>query len=115
MDKPGRLVRQAVAAVSVAMVFAVGSAYAATTLTINGYGGATWETIQQHIHNPYTADTGVKIVNTSQPNLAQLKAMVESGDMVYEAIELNAAEYVTAERNGWLEEIDYSLADPENK
>ncbi len=90
------------------------NALAETTLTINGYGGASWDAIAKYIHAPYTADTGVKVVNTTQPNLAQLKAMVESGEMIYEALELSTQEYVTAAKNGWLEEIDYSLADPEN-
>lgn len=102
-------------AMAVAMFLVSGNAAAETTLTINGYGGGVWETIDKYIHAPYTQETGVKIVNTTQPNLAQLKAMVESGNMIYEALELNGAEYVTAAKNGWIEEIDYGLADPENK
>ena len=90
-------------------------AQAETTLTINGYGGAPWEAIENYIHTPYTEETGVKVVNTTQPNLAQLKAMVESGDMIYEALELDGPQYVTSVKNGWLEKVDYSLADPENK
>lgn len=105
----------AAAAASAAVFFAAASASAEVTLTINGYGGATWEAIDKFIHAPYTKDTGVKVVSTTQPNLAQLKAMVESGDMIYEALELNGQEYETAAKNGWIEEIDYSLADPENK
>lgn len=90
------------------------SALAETTLTINGYGGTVWDAIAKYIHAPYTANTGVKVVNTTQPNLAQLKAMVEGGEMIYEALELNSQEYVTAVKNGWIEEVDYSLADPQN-
>lgn len=89
-------------------------ASAETTLTINGYGGAPWEAIANYIHAPYTEETGVKVVNTTQPNLAQLKAMVESGDMIYEALELDGPQYVTAVKNGWLEKVDYGLADPAN-
>ncbi len=99
----------------VALGFAADSARAETTLTINGYGGAPWEAIEKYIHAPYTEATGVKVVNTTQPNLAQLKAMVENGDMIYEALELDGPQYETAVKNGWLEEIDYGLADPEGK
>ncbi|MGE4249592.1 MAG: ABC transporter substrate-binding protein [Parvibaculaceae bacterium] len=110
-----RIFPAALAAIALAGFVTVGNVRAETTLTINGYGGAVWETIDKYIHAPYTAETGVKIVNTTQPNLAQLKAMVDSGNMIYEAIELNGAEYVTAAKNGWIEEIDYGLADPQNR
>ncbi len=107
-------VRLAVAAGTAALLASAGAS-AEITLTINGYGGAPWEAIAKHIHAPYTEATGVNVVNTTQPNLAQLKAMVESGEMVYEALELDGPQYVTAKQNNWIEEIDYSLADPENK
>lgn len=101
--------------IGLSVFFATSTANAETELVINGYGGTTWDAIAKYIHEPYTEDTGVKVTNTTQPNLAQLKAMVESGDMIYEALELNSNEYVTAVENGWLEKIDYSLADPENR
>ena len=104
-----------VAAAVGALGLLASAAQAETTLTINGYGGAPWEAIENYIHTPYTEETGVKVVNTTQPNLAQLKAMVESGDMIYEALELDGPQYVTSVKNGWLEKVDYSLADPENK
>lgn len=97
------------------MLFAASHANAEVTLTINGYGGAPWDAINKFVHEPYTKETGVKLLNTTQPNLAQLKEMVESGNMTYEALELNGQEYATAVQNGWLEKIDWALADPQNK
>lgn len=114
-DKPGQFLRSLIAVTFAGLAAAPGGAQAETTLTINGYGGATWEAIDRFIHAPYTEDTGVNVVSTTQPNLAQLRSMVESGNMIYEALELNGQEYVTARKNNWIEKIDYSLADPENK
>lgn len=45
---------------------------AETELVINAYGGTTWGAIGKYIHEPYTEDTGVKVTNTTQPNLAEL-------------------------------------------
>lgn len=112
---PKRRLQSLVAIALAGLAAALSGAHAGSTLTINGYGGATWEAIDRYIHKPYTEDTGVKVVSTTQPNLAQLRSMVESGDMIYEALELNGQEYVTAKKNGWIEKIDYSLADPNNK
>jgi putative spermidine/putrescine transport system substrate-binding protein len=106
--------RTRLAGAAVTMLFAAGAG-AEITITVNGYGGAPWEAIDTYIHAPYTKETGVKIVNTTQPNLSQLKAMVESGAMEYEVLELDTPQYLTASRNGWIEEIDYRLADPDNK
>ena len=88
------------------MLFAASNAKAEVTLTINGYGGAPWDAINKYVHAPYTAETGVKLLNTTQPNLAQLKEMVESGNMIYEALELNSQIIATAVQNGWLEKIN---------
>lgn len=115
LERMKGLARKPILALALAGTMVGAASGADTIITINGYGGVTWDAIDKLIHAPYTADTGVKVVNTTQPNLAQLQAMVESGDMIYEALELNGQEYVTARNKGWIEEIDYSLADPEKK
>lgn len=45
---------------------------AETELVTNAYGGRTWGATAKYIHEAYPEDTGVKVTNTTRPNLAEL-------------------------------------------
>ena len=48
------------------------------------------------------------------PSLAKLEAMVGEGKCDYHVIELEGANYMLAVEKGLLQEIDYSIVDPNN-
>ena len=62
---------------------------AAETLTIVSWGGAYTMSQVNAYHKPYAAKTGVKI-NSEDYNggLAQIKAQVESGNVVWDVVDL---------------------------
>ncbi|MDC0232791.1 hypothetical protein OAJ95_02555 [Pelagibacteraceae bacterium] len=90
-----------------------GSANAAT-IYVNGYGGTTWENITKAYLEPLKAKTGLNVELVPDPSLAKLEAMVGEGKCDYHVIELEGANYMLAVEKGLLQEIDYSIVDPNN-
>ncbi len=85
------------------------------TIVVNGSGGSLAEAIKRLFEDPFTTATGVKVQATAPVSLPKLKAMVESGNVEWDLTELNGDDVALAAEAGWLEEIDYSIVDPENK
>jgi putative spermidine/putrescine transport system substrate-binding protein len=79
-------------------------------LTFVGYGGDGQDAMIADWQEPYTADNpGVSFVNTSPPDVAQVKAQVEAGAVSWDVVAVAPA---AAQQNcGTLfEEVDYSGA-----
>ena len=91
------------------------AAQAADSVNVAGYGGATWDAITRDYLVPLKAKTGLDVKLVTEPNLAKLKAMVEAGRCEYQVIELSGSEFDIAKNSGWLQKIDYSIVDPENR
>jgi len=87
---------------------------AAQTLTIAGSGGAAQEAIDKAYDEPFTKDTGIKIDAVEPWGLAKLRAIVESGRSEWDATELDGPALIMATKQGYLEPIDWSVADPKN-
>ena len=91
------------------------AAQADDSIKVAGYGGATWDAITRDYLVPLKAKTGLDVKLVTEPNLAKLKAMVEAGRCEYEVIELSGSEFDIAKNSGWLQKIDYSIVDPDNR
>ena len=85
------------------------------TIVVNGSGGSLAEVLKKLFEDPFTEQTGIKVRATAPVSLPKLKAMVESGNVEWDLTELNGDDVVLATKEGWLEEIDYSIVDPENE
>ena len=97
---------------------ALGTRFAAAedvTIVVNGSGGSLAEVIKKLFEDPFTEKTGIKVRATAPVSLPKLKAMVESGNVEWDLTELNGDDVALATEAGWLEEIDYSIVDPENE
>ncbi|WP_369138607.1 extracellular solute-binding protein [Modestobacter versicolor] len=80
-------------------------------LTFVGYGGDGQDAMIKDWQEPYTAENpGITFVNTSPPDVAQVKAQVEAGAVAWDVVAVAPA---AAQQNcGTLfEEIDYSGVD----
>ena len=55
--------------------------YSSQTLTICSWGGAIQEAQRKTIFEPFMAETGCEIIETTEPDPAKLKSMVEAGNM----------------------------------
>lgn len=73
-------------------------------------GGGAWEAAQDIAYfEPFTAETGIEIVKVPEPEIAQVRAMVETGNTTFDLSSGTGAgiAYTLAEE-GLLEPIDYS-------
>lgn len=89
-------------------------ANAADPIRVAGYGGVTWELITKNFLTPLGERTGLEVKLETDPSVAKLKAMVASGRCDFDVIELSGSEFLIATRDGLLQEIDFSVADPDN-
>lgn len=80
-----------------------------TTLTIVSWGGAYSNSQQKAYHDPYMKNNpGIKIVNddSAAEGLAKLRAQVESGNVTWDLVDMEAAQAVTACDEGLAETIN---------
>ena len=85
------------------------------TIVVNGSGGSLAELLKKIYEDPFTAETGIKVQATAPVSLPKLKAMVETGNVEWDLTEMNGDDVVIAEKEGWLEPMDYSIIDPDNE
>jgi putative spermidine/putrescine transport system substrate-binding protein len=91
------------------------SAVAQENQIIMTVGGGAWEAAQDVAYfQPFTEETGIEVVKVPEPEMAQVRAMVETGNVTFDLSSGQAASdvYVFAEE-GILEPIDYSFFDQE--
>ncbi|MHB1217760.1 MAG: hypothetical protein ACYC1L_06135, partial [Alphaproteobacteria bacterium] len=97
------------AAASWPLILTPGKARAAETLYIASYGGQYEEWLRKIFWDPFTADTGIKVVATAAMDMAKLKAGVTTGNVEWDVVEALPTQVVTAAREGLLEKMDYSI------
>ena len=90
---------------------------AAADITFSGSGGMVAEYTKEVYNVPFTKETGITIkrVGAEAKRMVQLEAMVKSGKVTWDAMEVSASDYPIGVRKNLFEEIDYSKVDPENK
>ena len=96
------------AVISAGVVLAVGSAQA-VDLTIVSWGGAYTVSQQKAYHTPYMeVNPDVNIINddSAAEGLAKLREQIESGNVIWDIIDMTAADAIVACREGLIEEID---------
>jgi len=94
---------------ALAIAAATGSAFAADSLTITSWGGAYQTSQDEAYFKPYTAKTGTKITQEEyNGEAARIRAMVESGNTTWDAIDVDAATAQQGCDEGFMLPIDYS-------
>jgi putative spermidine/putrescine transport system substrate-binding protein len=89
------------------------SAAAQENQVIMSTGGGAWEAAQDVAYfQPFTEETGIEVVKVPEPELAQVRAMVKTGNVTFDLSSGTSpsAIYVMGEE-GVLEPIDYSFFD----
>jgi putative spermidine/putrescine transport system substrate-binding protein len=90
------------------------AALAAGQVVVCNWGGnsATFE--KECFYDSFEKETGIKVVMTSPPDTAKIKAQVDSGNIEWDVIltDLPAILTLTEEGKTYLEELDYSKIDP---
>lgn len=97
---------------STALTLAAGMSFAdghmANELTIISWGGAYSNSQQKAYHAPYSAETGVKIINdeSSAEAVSKLRAMNEAGNVTWDLVDVEAADAIRLCDEGLAIEID---------
>ena len=86
-----------------------GSAAMAEEMTIVSWGGAYSASQQAAYHDPYSANTGVSIVNdeSAAEAVAKLRAMNEAGNITWDVVDVVAADAIRLCDEGLALEIDH--------
>ncbi|MGI9482614.1 MAG: ABC transporter substrate-binding protein [Hyphomicrobiales bacterium] len=99
--------------VAVAVALGAGSAHAADAITAVSWGGAYTNSQVKAYHEPFTAETGVKINSVDyNGGIAEIKAQVEAGNVTWDIVDVELSDAVRGCDEGLLERIDHSMLPP---
>ena len=98
------------ASAAIALAGAANSeSHMANEMTIVSWGGAYSKSQLNAYHEPYSADTGVTIINddSSAEAVAKLRAMNEAGNITWDLVDVEAADAIRLCDEGLAMEIDH--------
>ena len=85
------------------------------TVRVCSYGGAFQAAQRQAYFKPFEELSGIKVVESEGPDIAKVKAMVDTGNVEYDVGEFDRASVINLARKGeYWEPIDYALFDVDN-
>lgn len=85
------------------------------SVRVSSYGGVFQAAQRQAYFKPFEELSGIKVIDTEGPDIAKVKAMVDTKNIEYDVGEFDRASVINLERKGdYWEEIDYSLFDTAN-
>lgn len=93
------------------LILTPGKARASERIVIPGWGGRYAETLTQAFYEPFSKATGIPVIVGPQPDLAKIKAMIKTGNMEYDLIDILSSWVVEGEREGLWEPIDTRIVD----
>ncbi|WP_239685099.1 extracellular solute-binding protein [Ventosimonas gracilis] len=100
-------------ALAAAFALVSSMALAQDSLTVIAFGGANGAMHKKHSVDPFERDSGIKILFDSYSGgVAEMKAQVESGNIQWDVINVEAIDLERACSEGLLESIDHSLLPP---
>lgn len=84
----------------------------ATELVVCNWGGQASEILAQILGQAYEAETGIPVrVDGEGPSPGKVRAMVESGAVVWDVCDSGAGSAIVMNEAGVIQEIDYSIVD----
>jgi putative spermidine/putrescine transport system substrate-binding protein len=85
------------------------------TVRVCSYGGALQEAQRRAYFKPFEELTGIKVIEAEGPDIAKVKAMVETGNIEYDVTEQEGSSVLSlAAKGDYWEKIDYNLFDTDN-
>jgi putative spermidine/putrescine transport system substrate-binding protein len=81
-------------------------------LRIAGYGGSAQDAQRKAYYEPYGRLSGVKVMDFDGANINKVKAMVETGNVEWDVVQLSRGTVRSLQKKGnYFEKIDYDLVD----
>lgn len=85
--------------------------FAADELVITSWGSSYQDAQRQAYFEPFTKETGIKIIEATGPDAAKIKAMVASGNVEWDVVDVGLATALQLAEQGLSTPIDYSKFD----
>ena len=73
------------------------------------YGGPYGENMQKHVIDPFVKNTGIKVIRTSTPNFAKVKAMVDIGNVEWDIVDAETRLYYRGAKLNMFTPLDWSV------
>lgn len=86
----------------------VGTASAAE-MVFTSWGGTTQDAQTKSWAEPFSKETGIKVLQDGPTDYGKLKAMVESGNVSWDVVDVEADFAIKAAKDGLLEPIDFNV------
>lgn len=82
-------------------------------IVVVSWGGSYQDSQREAFFKPFEQETGIKVIDTSQPDVAKLKAMVDSGNVEWDVVTTSLATVYQLQAQGeYLHPLDYNMIDP---
>ena len=80
-------------------------------IVVSSWGGSYEKAFYEAMAKPYEEKTGVEIVLTSYPDFAKMKAMVDTGNIEWDIVDIEDRMLYRGMKAGLFERLDYSVID----
>src|SRR3954467_11504936 len=84
-------------------------------IVVTSWGSAYQDAQRKAYFEPFTKETGIKIVEATGPDAAKIKAMVASGNVEGDVVDFNLASALVLGEQGLLTPIDYGKFDVQTR
>ena len=96
---------------TVFMLFFQTTLGAGKKIVVSSWGGSYEKAFYEAMAKPYEEKTGVEIVLTSYPDFAKMKAMVDTGNIEWDIVDIEDRMLYRGMKAGLFERLDYSVID----
>lgn len=84
-------------------------------VVVASWGGTFQDAQREAYFRPFEELSGITVIEAEGPSIAQVQAMVDTGNIEWDVVQLDRASVINLERKGdYWEEIDYSLFDTDH-
>lgn len=80
-------------------------------VVISSWGGDFMAAQRAAFFQPFSQATGIEVVETTTPEFARIRAMVESGNTEWDVVNIVPSDYIALVQLGMLESLDYDSFD----
>ncbi|CAM5762876.1 ABC transporter substrate-binding protein [Labrys miyagiensis] len=91
------------------LALGAGLAHAADSMVFTSWGGTTQDAQKQAWAEPFTTATGITVKQDGPTDYGKLKAMVDSGNVDWDVVDVEGDFAIAAAKAGMLEPIDFSI------
>ena len=82
---------------------------------VQSWGGAFQDAQREAYFKPFEELSGIKVIESEGPDPSKVKAMVDTGNVEQDIVQMDRSDIIVLEKQGdYWEEIDYSLFDVDN-